>query len=174
MLRLLDPTNGRILINDQPLETIDERQLKRTMGVIPQDPFIFNCSIRENLLMASADGLDEKAIERAVELAQLHEFIQSREDGLNFVADHMGRNLSAGEKQRVALARLILQDPEIIICDEYTANIDVKIAGLIHEVMRTEFAGRTRIIITHRLYTIKGADRIIVLDRGQVRPGRTS
>ncbi len=168
MLRLLDPTQGRILINERPLESIDERQLKQTMGLIPQDPFIFNCSIRENLLMASADRLDEAAIQRAVELAQLDELIQSREDGLDFVAGHMGRNLSAGEKQRVALARLILQDPEIIICDEYTANIDVKIAALIHEVMRTEFAGRTRIIITHQLYTIKGADHIIVLDGGRI------
>lgn len=168
MLRLLDPTHGRILINDQPLESVDERQLKRTMGLIPQDPFIFNCSIRENLMMASADGLTETAIQRAVELAQLHGFIQSREGGLGFVAGHMGRNLSAGEKQRVALARLILQDPEVIICDEYTANIDVKIAALIHEVMRTEFAGRTRIIITHQLYTIKGADHIVVLDGGRI------
>jgi ABC-type multidrug transport system fused ATPase/permease subunit len=80
----------------------------------------------------------------------------------------MGRNLSAGEKQRLALARLIVQDPEIIICDEYTANIDVKTAGLIHEVMRSEFSGRTRIIITHQLYTIKGADHIVVLDKGTI------
>jgi ABC-type multidrug transport system fused ATPase/permease subunit len=168
LLRLLDPTNGTILINDQLLESIDERLLKRMMGLIPQDPFIFNSSIRENLLMASPDAPDEKSLGRAVELAQLSEMIQSREEGLDFVAGHMGRSLSAGEKQRVALARLILQDPEIIICDEYTANIDVKMAGLIHEVMRTEFAGRTRIIITHQLYTIKGADHIIVLDRGQI------
>jgi ABC-type multidrug transport system fused ATPase/permease subunit len=168
LLRLLDPTRGRILINDRLLESIDERLLKRMMGLIPQDPFIFNSSIRENLLMASPDATDEDALGRAVELAQLSSLIESREEGLDFIAGHMGRNLSAGEKQRVALARLILQDPEIIICDEYTANIDVKIAGLIHEVMRTEFAGRTRIIITHQLYTIKGADHIIVLDKGRI------
>jgi ATP-binding cassette subfamily B protein len=168
LLRLLDPTNGKILINDQPLDSVDEKRLKKIMGLIPQDPFIFNSSLRENLLMASADGLDEKLLNRAVDLAQLREFVQSREDGLDFVAGHMGRNLSAGEKQRLALARLIVQDPEIIICDEYTANIDVKTAGLIHEVMRSEFAGRTRIIITHQLYTIKGADHIIVLDRGMI------
>ena len=84
----------------------------------------------------------------------------------------MGRNLSAGEKQRLALARLIVQDPEIIICDEYTANIDVKTAGLIHEVMRSEFSERTRIIITHQLYTIKGADHIVVLDKGIIAAGR--
>jgi len=168
LLRLLDPTNGKILINNQPLESVDEKQLKKMMGLIPQDPFIFNCSLRENLLMASSDGLDENLINRAVDLAQLREFVQSREDGLDFVAGHMGRNLSAGEKQRLALARLIVQDPEIIICDEYTANIDVKTAGLIHEVMRSEFSERTRIIITHQLYTIKGADHIIVLDRGMI------
>jgi len=168
LLRLLDPTGGRILINDRLLEQIDEKQLKKLMGLIPQDPFIFNCSLRENLLMASADGLDDRLLNRAVDLAQLREFVESREDGLDFVAGHMGRNLSAGEKQRLALARLIVQDPEIIICDEYTANIDVKTAGLIHEVMRSEFSGRTRIIITHQLYTIKGADHIVVLDKGTI------
>jgi len=168
LLRLLDPTGGTILINEQSLETIDEKLLKKTIGLIPQDPFIFNSSIRENLVMSSGNVLDETALDRAIELAQLREFIHARPDGLDFVAGHMGRNLSAGEKQRLALARLILQDPEVIICDEYTANIDVKIAGLIHEVMRTEFAGRTRIIITHQLYTIKGADHIIVLDRGGI------
>jgi subfamily B ATP-binding cassette protein MsbA len=168
LLRLLDPTNGKILINDKCLESIDEKQLKKIMGLIPQDPFIFNCSLRENLLMASSDGLDENLIDRAIDLAQLREFVESREDGLDFIAGHMGRNLSAGEKQRLALARLIVQDPEIIICDEYTANIDVKTAGLIHEVMRSEFSSRTRIIITHQLYTIKGADHIIVLDRGAI------
>ncbi|MEN6484555.1 MAG: ABC transporter ATP-binding protein [Syntrophobacteraceae bacterium] len=168
LLRLLDPTGGKIFINDCPLDAIQNRELKKMMGLIPQDPFIFNCSIRENLLMASPDGLDQARLDRAIELAQLHEFIHTRREGLDYIAGHMGRNLSAGEKQRVALARLILQDPEIIICDEYTANIDVKIAGLIHEVMRTEFAGRTRIIITHQLYTIKGADHIIVLDQGRI------
>ena len=168
LLRLLDPTNGRILINGHLLEAVDEKQLKKLMGLIPQDPFIFNCSLRDNLLMASADGVDDKLLNRAVDLAQLREFVQAREGGLDFVAGHMGRNLSAGEKQRLALARLIVQDPEIIICDEYTANIDVKTAGLIHEVMRSEFSDRTRIIITHQLYTIKGADHIIVLDKGTI------
>ena len=168
MLRLLDPTNGRILINGHLLEAVDEKQLKKLMGLIPQDPFVFNCSLRDNLLMASADGVDDKLLNRAVDLAQMREFVQAREGGLDFVAGHMGRNLSAGEKQRLALARLIVQDPEIIICDEYTANIDVKTAGLIHEVMRSEFSDRTRIIITHQLYTIKGADHIIVLDKGTI------
>jgi len=168
LLRLLDPTNGKILINGRLLEGIGEKQLKKIMGLIPQDPFIFNFSLRENLLMASADSVDDNLLNRAVDLAQLRELVESREGGLDFVAGHMGRNLSAGEKQRLALARLIVQDPEIIICDEYTANIDVKTAGLIHEVMRTEFAGRTRIIITHQLYTIKGADHIVVLDKGTV------
>jgi len=168
LLRLLDPTDGKILINGQLLESIDEKQLKRLMGLIPQDPFIFNCSLRENLLMASADGLDENLLNRAIDLAQLRSFVESRREGLDFIAGHMGRNLSAGEKQRLALARLIIQDPEIIICDEYTANIDVKTAGLIHEVMKTQFSERTRIIITHQLYTIKGADHIVVLDRGTI------
>lgn len=168
LLRLLDPTGGRILINEYSLPSINEKLLKKSIGLIPQDPFIFNCSIRENLLMGAGETVDGKNLDRAVNLAQLSEFIASHPEGLEYIAGHMGRNLSAGEKQRLALARLILQDPEIIICDEYTANIDVKIAGLIHDVMRTEFSGRTRIIISHQLYTIKGADHIIVLDKGEI------
>jgi ABC-type multidrug transport system fused ATPase/permease subunit len=168
LLGLLEPTGGTISINGRPLETINEKRLKKMMGLIPQDPFIFNCSIRENLLMATTEIPDEQTLDRAIRLSQLHHFIETHQEGLDFVAGHMGRNLSAGEKQRLALARLILQDPAIIICDEYTANIDLKIAGLIHDVMRNEFAGRTRIIISHQLYTIRGADHIIVLDHGAI------
>ena len=168
LLGLLEPTGGTISINGQPLEAIDEKQIKKMMGLIPQDPFIFNCSIRENLLMASTEIPDEQTLDRAIRLSQLQHFIETHEEGLDFIAGHMGRNLSAGEKQRLALARLVLQDPAIIICDEYTANIDLKIAGLIHDVMRDEFSGRTRIIISHQLYTIRGADHIIVLDHGAI------
>jgi len=79
-----------------------------------------------------------------------------------------GNRLSGGEQQRIALARLILRDPPVIICDEYTANVDVKTAGLIHEAMSTHFAGRTGVVITHELYSVRGADWIIVIDHGQV------
>jgi ATP-binding cassette subfamily B protein len=170
LLRLIVPSCGSITINGRPLTGIDDGQLRQLIGFIPQNPFIFNQSIRENLEIAVAERPSAEALSRAIELAQLRELVEgrAREGGLEAGAGYMGMRLSGGEKQRVALARLLLQDPQVIVGDEYTANIDVKTARLIHEAMRTHFAGRTRIVITHELYTVKGADHIIVLDHGRV------
>ena len=109
-------------------------------------------------------------MEQAIKHAQLGEMVAQRQDqgGLDSVAGYMGNRLSGGEKQRIALARLLLRDPQVIICDEYTANVDVKTARLIHEMMRTHFVGRTRIVITHELANARHADRIVVLDQGRV------
>ena len=170
LLRLIEPTDGTIYVNDRPLHSIEDGELRRSLGFIPQNPFIFNQSLKENLLIASSGNGDEKRLSRAVEISQLNDVLENRrhEGGLEATAGYMGANLSGGERQRIALARLVLQDPEAIICDEYTANIDVRTARLIHETMRTVFADRTRVVITHELYTIKGADHIVVLDRGRV------
>ncbi len=170
LLRLLEPSEGTIWINDRPLAEIDATQLRRLLGFIPQNPFIFNQSLRDNLLVAVEDDHPQAAIDRAVEMAQLHELVERRsnEGGLNASAGYMGARLSGGERQRIALGRLLLQDPRVIVCDEYTANIDVRTARLIHEAIRDQFAGRTRIVITHELYTIRGADHIVVLDDGRV------
>ncbi|MCB9766685.1 MAG: ABC transporter ATP-binding protein [Candidatus Omnitrophica bacterium] len=168
LLRLISPTSGTIWINDTPLEKIDNNQLRRLLGVIPQDPFIFDQSLRENLLVADFNPTADGQLNRVIQMAQLSGIIESRDGGLDASVGYMGSRLSGGERQRIALGRLFLQNPRVIICDEYTANIDVKTARLIQETMRTEFADRTRIVITHELYTIKGADHIIVLDRGRV------
>lgn len=168
LLRLISPTSGCVRINDVPLEEIDDVCLRRLLGVIPQDPFIFDQSLRENLLAADYHPDAEERLAQAVRMAQLSGLIETREGGLESSVGYMGSRLSGGERQRIALGRLFLQNPRIIICDEYTANIDVKTARLIQETMRTEFADRTRIVITHELYTVKGADHIIVLDRGRV------
>ncbi len=168
LLRLISPTSGTIWINDSPLEKIDNGQLRRLLGVIPQDPFIFDQSLRENLLVADFQPGSEDHLNRAIRMSQLTGLIETRDGGLDASVGFMGSRLSGGERQRIALGRLFLQNPQIIICDEYTANIDVKTARLIQETMRTEFADRTRIVITHELYTVKGADHIIVLERGKV------
>ena len=93
---------------------------------------------------------------------------RSAEGGLDAGAGYMGMRLSGGERQRIALGRLLVQDPQIIVADEYTANIDVKTAQIIQEMMRTRFAGRTRLVITHELYNARGADMIFVLERGRI------
>lgn len=159
MLRLMEPTAGAILVNDRPLRSYTMESLRTRIGFIPQAPFIFNDNLRENILLATPDKVSPEQLARAVEQSQLGEVVARRqhEGGLDAVAGYMGNRLSGGEKQRVALARLLLRDPEVIICDEYTANVDVKTARLIHESMRTRFAGRTRVVITHELYAARGA-----------------
>jgi ABC-type multidrug transport system fused ATPase/permease subunit len=170
LLRLLEPTAGTILLNDRPLDQFSLPSLRRHVGFIPQRPFIFNQSLRENLLLAAPDDLPPAALDGAIELAQLGEVIADRREqgGLDALGGYLGNQLSGGEQQRIALGRLVLQDPQVIICDEYTANIDVKTAKVIHDAMRDRFAGRTRVVITHELFTIRGADHIIVLDQGHV------
>ncbi len=171
LLRLIQPTTGRITINGISLEEFDEQALRRMIGFIPQNPFIFNQSLRDNILIALEESqVAGDVIAKVVADAQLGPLVESRqrEGGLDAVAGFMGMRLSGGERQRIALSRLLLQDPQIIVCDEYTANIDVKTAQLILEMMQTRFANRTRVVITHELYSVKGADHIVVLDQGHV------
>lgn len=171
LLRLLEPSSGSVRLNGEPLPHYTLDSLRRTIGFLPQNAFIFNQSLRENILLATPrQDVPEDKFREVLELAQLGEVIEQRavEGGLDSQAGYMGNRLSAGERQRIALARLLLRDPPVIICDEYTANVDVKTARLIHEAMRTHFAGRTRVIITHELYSVRGADWIVVIDHGRV------
>ncbi len=171
LLRLLDPTEGRVLINGVPLADLTMASVRANLGFIPQRAFIFNTTLRDNLLLAAPESaLKPGQLQGAIEFAQLSELIDKRkeEGGLDAVAGYLGNRLSGGEQQRIALGRLFLQSPQIIICDEYTANIDVRTEKLIHEAMRSHFADRTRVVITHQLHTVRGADHIIVLERGRV------
>jgi ABC-type multidrug transport system fused ATPase/permease subunit len=171
LLRLLEPTAGAVRINGRALPELTLDSLRQEIGFLPQNAFIFNQSLRENILLAAPEkSVTEERLARVVELAQLQEVIELRrgEGGLEAPAGYMGNRLSGGERQRLALARLLLRDPAVIVCDEYTANVDVKTARLIHEAMRTHFADRTRVVITHELYTVRGADWIIVIDHGGV------
>ncbi len=171
LLRLVAPTSGTIRINDTPLADFAEDDLRRLIGFIPQSPFIFNASLRDNLLVAAALPENTEALLAEVTRdARLEELVRSRrqEGGLDAAAGYLGMRLSGGEKQRIALGRLLVQDPQVIVADEYTANIDVQTSQLIQDMMRTRFADRTRLVITHELYNARGADRILVLDHGQI------
>jgi len=170
LLRLIHPSCGTIFVNDIPLDDFSEGDVRQLLGFIPQNPFIFNTSLRENLLVAEAPGGDKALLDEVVNAAQLRELVQSRtsEGGIDSSAGYMGMRLSGGERQRVALGRLLVQNPQIIICDEYTANIDIQTTQLIQEMMRTRFADRTRLVITHELYTTKGAHKILVIDQGHI------
>ena len=170
LLRLLEPSGGVILINDRPAADFALDALRGHIGFIPQNPFLFNQSLRENILLATPEQVPSEKLNDVLHLAQLDEVValRQKEGGLEAVVGYMGNRLSGGEKQRIALARLLLRDPEVIVCDEYTANVDVKTARLIQQAMSTHFADRTRVVITHELYTARGAEWLIVIDHGRV------
>lgn len=171
LLRLLEPVGGDILLGGVPLNRIPLATLRNFIGFIPQSPFIFSGTIRENLLMgASEKDISAEKIDYAVRMAKLEELVAKRkkEGGLDAPVGAGGASLSGGERQRIALGRIFLRDPGIIVCDEYTANIDNSTAKLIHSTLKNEFAGKTRVVITHQLCTVRGADCIYVLDGGKV------
>lgn len=171
LLRLLEPNAGEIRIGGAPLAGVALEELRSYVGFIPQSPFLFDSTIRENVAIALREHeTDDKKLLHACELAQLNPVIEKRkaQGGLDARVGAAGASLSGGERQRVALARVFLRDPQVIVCDEYTANIDNATARLIQQAIAREFHGRTRIVITHQLYTIRGADQILVLDRGRI------
>ncbi len=173
LLRLLDPTTGSIRLGGAPLHEVAVLELRRIVGFIPQAPFIFDSTIRDNLTLGATDAqgtAEDALLTEAVRLARLDELVEKRSafGGLDAPVGPGGATLSGGERQRIALGRLFLRDPQVIVCDEYTANIDNATARLIRDALATRFAGRTRIVVTHQLYTVRGADQILVLDKGKI------
>ncbi len=172
LLRLLDPTTGSIRLGGAPLHEVAMVELRRIVGFIPQAPFIFDSTIRDNLTLVAKDPgyAEDAAVSEAVRLVRLDELLERRSSlgGLDAPVGPGGATLSGGERQRIALGRLFLRDPQVIVCDEYTANIDNATARLIRDALATRFAGRTRIVVTHQLYTVRGADQILVLDKGKI------
>lgn len=171
LLRLLDPQQGEVRLGGTPLSALPLTDLRRTVGFIPQNPFIFDSTIRDNLCIGlREDEIDEHRVREAIRLSRLEELLarRGRSGGLSSRVGSGGASLSGGEKQRLALGRIFLRKPDVIICDEYTANIDTATARLIQESLATEFAGKTRIVISHQLYSVRDADEILVLDGGRI------
>ena len=167
LLRMLEPQQGAIEIGGIPFQSIPLEELRRAVGFIPQAPFIFTGSIRHNVCIGVRDEeVDEDRLLHAVREAQLERLIERKASEGGLDAPAIG--LSGGERQRIALARIFLRDPIVVVCDEYTASIDNATAHLIHEAMARTFRGKTRVVITHQLHTIRGADQILVLDQGRI------
>jgi len=137
------------------------------MGIVFQDTFLFHASIRDNLLYARPEATEAQMV-AAARAAHMHDFIASLPDGYDTVVGERGHRLSGGEKQRVAIARVILKDPRILILDEATSNLDSVSEQLIQAALAPLFVGRSSVVIAHRLSTILAADRILVLDRGRL------
>jgi len=165
--RLYDPTEGRILLDGRDLREVTLESLAAQIGMVTQETHLFHDTIRTNLLYAKMDATQAE-IEAACKAANIHDFIAGLPDGYDTVAGERGYRLSGGEKQRVAIARVILKNPRILVLDEATSHLDSQSEALIQDALKKVMAGRTSIVIAHRLSTILAADLILVLDRGRV------
>ncbi len=165
--RFADPQTGRLLIDGTDLREVTLASWTAQLGMVFQDTFLFHASIAENLRYARPDATDTDLVNAAT-AAHLHEFITSLPDGYDTIVGERGHRLSGGEKQRVAIARVILRDPRILILDEATSNLDSVSEQHIQAALRPLLRGRTSIVIAHRLSTILAADQILVLDEGRL------
>jgi ABC-type multidrug transport system fused ATPase/permease subunit len=167
LVRFYEFTSGQICIDGKPIREYRLPTLREAIGVVTQESFLFNGSIRENLLMGKPDATDAE-LWRAVDAANARQFIERLPDRLESVVGERGVKLSVGEKQRLSIARALLKDPPILILDEATASVDTATERLIQEALEHLMANRTSIVIAHRLSTIVHADQILVLDHGRI------
>jgi ATP-binding cassette subfamily B protein len=172
--RLYDPTQGRIMLDGQDLRQVALESLADQIGMVTQETYLFHDTIRTNLLFARPDAT-QADLESACRAANLHDFIMKLPEGYDTVVGERGYRVSGGEKQRLAIARVILKDPRLLILDEATSHLDSRNEALIQTALEPLFKGRTSIVIAHRLSTILAADKILVFDEGHlVEQGRHS
>jgi ATP-binding cassette subfamily B protein len=165
--RLYDPTSGVIRIDGHDLRDVTLESLSSAIGMVTQETYLFHDTIRTNLTYARIDATQAE-IEAAARAANIHNFIMDLPEGYDTIVGERGYRLSGGEKQRIALARVILKDPRILVLDEATSHLDSESEALIQDALKRVMAGRTSIVIAHRLSTILAADQILVMDRGQI------
>ncbi len=162
-----DVTDGEILIDGKEIHDITLASLRRNIGIVQQDIYLFNASVRENILYGRLDATDEEVIE-AAKRANIHDYIMSLEEGYDTVIGERGIRLSGGQKQRLCIARVFLKNPPILILDEATSALDNTTEILIQEALDELCVGRTTIVVAHRLSTIKNADEIAVISDGKI------
>ena len=165
--RLYDPTEGRITLDSHDLCDVNQESLAQQIGMVTQETYLFHDTVRANLLYARPDATQEE-LEAACRAANIHDFIANLPDGYDTVVGERGYRLSGGEKQRLAIARVILKDPRVLILDEATSHLDSHSEALIQAALEPLFEGRTSLVIAHRLSTILAADKILVLDEGRL------
>jgi ATP-binding cassette subfamily B protein len=165
--RLYDPTGGEICLDGRDLRDVSQVSLARSIGMVTQETYLFNDTLRANLLYAAPEATQAE-IETACQTANIHNFITGLPHGYNTVVGARGYRLSGGEKQRIAIARVILKNPRILILDEATSSLDSQSEALIQQALQRIMEGRTSLVIAHRLSTILDADLILVLDKGRI------
>jgi ATP-binding cassette subfamily B protein len=167
LLRLYEPTAGTITVDDVALEDLTFASLRGSLGFVAQEVFLFQGTVRENLTYGRPDATDEEIVQAAT-LAEAHGFISALPDGYDTVVGERGQKLSGGQRQRLTLARAILRDPAVLVLDEATSAVDNETEAAIQRSLERVSAGRTTIVIAHRLSTVRHADRIHVLEAGRV------
>jgi ATP-binding cassette subfamily B protein len=165
--RLYDPVAGAVTLDGVDLRDVTLESLARTVGSVTQETFLFHATVAENLRYAKPDASDAE-LEAAARRAQIHDVIARLPQGYETIVGERGYKLSGGEKQRIAIARVILENPRLLILDEATSHLDAQSEALVQEALASLLTGRTSLVIAHRLSTILAADRILVLDRGRL------
>jgi len=165
--RLYVPESGRVLVDGVDLAMVDTAWLRRQIGVVLQENFLFNRSIRENIALVDPSIPMERVV-AAAQMAGAHEFIVELSEGYDTLVGEQGSNLSGGQRQRLAIARALINNPRILIFDEATSALDYESERLIQDNMARICRDRTVFIIAHRLSTVRGCDRIVVMDKGQI------
>jgi ATP-binding cassette, subfamily B, bacterial len=165
--RLYDVTAGAVRVDGHDVRDLTQQSLRTAIGVVSQDPHLFHDSVLDNLRYARPDATQDD-VEAACRAAQIHDVIASLPEGYHTVVGERGYRLSGGEKQRVAIARMLLKDPAVVILDEATSHLDSENEALVQRALTTALAGRTSIVIAHRLSTIINADQILVIDDGHL------
>jgi subfamily B ATP-binding cassette protein MsbA len=165
--RFYDPTAGRVCMDGHDLRTITLASLRAQIGLVPQETQLFSGTVRENLRYGKLDASDEE-LEAAARAANAEEFIARLPQKYATLVGEKGVKLSGGQRQRIAIARALLKDPRILLLDEATSSLDSESEGLVQEALERLMRGRTTVIIAHRLSTVHNADRIAVLDQGEL------
>jgi ATP-binding cassette subfamily B protein len=165
--RLYDPDAGAVLLDGRDLRELELASLPRYIGMVTQETYLFHDTIRANLLYAKPSATQEE-LESACRTANIHDFIADLPDGYDTIVGERGYRLSGGEKQRIAIARVVLKNPRVLILDEATSNLDSENESLIQHALERLMAGRTSLVIAHRLSTILAADQILVIDQGRL------
>ncbi|MFW9842810.1 MAG: ABC transporter ATP-binding protein, partial [Candidatus Thorarchaeota archaeon] len=165
--RFYDPLGGCIEIDGIDIKTISTSDLRAMMGIVTQETYLFNDTVRYNIAYGM-DGLPEEKMLRATEMANAHRFIEELPEGYDTVIGNRGVMLSGGQRQRLAIARALLKDPDILIFDEATSSLDTESEMLVQEAINRLMKGRTTLVIAHRLSTVTSADTILVIDRGRI------
>jgi ATP-binding cassette, subfamily B, bacterial len=167
LARFYEPTSGRITIDGRDLNDVSQESLRRQLGIVPQEGFLFAGTVAENIAFGKPDASSGKIV-RAAQTVGAHDFILRLEDGYETQLGERGSRLSLGQRQLVAFARALLADPRILILDEATSSVDIGTERRIEEALRTLLSGRTAFVIAHRLSTIRDADLIVVLEHGRI------